>query len=238
VLPADLVLHRGDRGDPPRTSAAAVPENKVTGPGRGAEAGVQHHQPRHRPGLAQQVDQPVRRDQVGAAVLAHQGQHALVPLGVEIPVPEIGIRNSARERPSGRRPAVVTFGSRPTPQTDSHENGPNARIRARARMHVSTPESWRTCRSPAARLDRHDARSTATAPDSALCGAPASFVRDASGSAKARAARHRAWSLGACEVADGRRKRSRLFSMRSPPRGGSSRRSVLDSPRRDDPMLS
>ena len=84
----DLVLHRGHRADPAPDQGRGGAGEQVTGPGRGAGAGVQHHQAGHRAGLAQQVDQPVRGDQVGAPVLADQGQHALVPAGVEVAVPD------------------------------------------------------------------------------------------------------------------------------------------------------
>ena len=84
----DLVLHRGDGADPAADQGRGGAGEQVTGPGRGAGAGVQHHQAGHRAGLAQQVGQPVRRDQVRAPVLAGQGQHALVPAGVEVAVPD------------------------------------------------------------------------------------------------------------------------------------------------------
>ena len=84
----DLVLHRGHGADPAPDQRRGGAGEQVTDPGRGAGAGIQHHQAGHRAGLAQQVDQPVRRDQVGAPVLAGQGQHALVAAGVEVPVPD------------------------------------------------------------------------------------------------------------------------------------------------------
>ena len=84
----DLVLHRSYGADPAPDQGRGGAGEQVTGPGRGAGAGVQHHQAGHRPGLAQQVDQPMRRDQVGAPVLAGQGQHALVLAGVEVAVPD------------------------------------------------------------------------------------------------------------------------------------------------------
>ena len=84
----DLVLHRGHRADTPPDQGRRSAGEQVTRPGGGAGAGVQHHQARHRAGLAQQVDQPVRGDQVGAPVLAGQRQHALVPDRVEVAMPD------------------------------------------------------------------------------------------------------------------------------------------------------
>ena len=84
----DLVLHRGNSTDPAPDQRRGGAGEQVIDCGRGAGAGVQHHQAGHRPGLAQQVDQPVRRDQVGAPVPALQGQHALVLAGVEVAVPD------------------------------------------------------------------------------------------------------------------------------------------------------
>ena len=84
----DLVLHRGHGADPAPDQGRGGAGEQVTDPGRGAGAGVQHHQAGHRAGLAQQVDQPVRGHQVGAPVLAGQRQHALVPAGVEVAVPD------------------------------------------------------------------------------------------------------------------------------------------------------
>ena len=57
----DLVLHRGHGADTSPDQCRGGTGEQVTGPGRGAGAGVQHHQAGHRAGLAEQVDQPVRR---------------------------------------------------------------------------------------------------------------------------------------------------------------------------------
>ena len=84
----DLVLHRGHGADPAADQGGGGAGEQVTHARRGAGAGVQHHQARHRAGLPQQVDQPVRGHQIRPPVLAHQGQHPLVPVGVEVAVPD------------------------------------------------------------------------------------------------------------------------------------------------------